>query len=73
MKHNLKNKPNLLDEKSPHYWRVNVQDPDAVSEQLHELQYWFEGFETELREIMADTPNNRPDLAVVYIRQILGE
>ncbi len=30
-------------------------------------------FEKELREIMSKTPNNRPDLAVVYIKDILGE
>jgi len=48
MSETLKNHPVLLCPDAPHYWKVNVSDPDAVSELLHELEKWFEGFETKM-------------------------
>ena len=67
----LKNHPVLLCPDAPHYWKVNVSDPDAVSELLHELQEWFEGFEKELRELMHD--KKRYGRMYVEIKGILGE
>jgi hypothetical protein len=69
-KYTTKTFPELLDPDAPQFWKVNVHDPDRVSEQLYELQEWIDGLKEQLRSAL---PKASKLTAEGVLKALLGE
>ena len=69
-KYTTKTFPELLEQDAPQYWKVNVHDPDSVSEQLDALLEWKVGLEKQVRSAL---PKASKLTAEGVLKALLGE